>query len=650
MKFKIKKYASGGGFMASIYQPITTNSSGATRADIAAALLQGQFGDQPTQQGTSQSKGSTKSSQSTAGQLTEKDLFNKLGSINGLTSDVNAIIQKLQSDLSIRNAMDPLGLVNTNDLANKYLMGLQYINQAKQNKEVYNSAYSTANSKNSLGEAAITQNGQVIVKNSDGDLTSVSVSDYLNNRDKYQLQTNGNLLAERRDNSKYQFNNTLLDVVNNSTSIKEISNTINTLASKISTDANKIGGYTDGVSRGLEIVKAASEKYGINTVIHALGDAGANSQNKVTIFDENSRRQAKMAINAIYQMLPENQRTLLKLRSDGSEKGVYGLISYLVLSKAPGDQFQFDVDLQKDPNATTSKDGSGSSSKGSSSDSSAAVNFALGKGAEIKTQLNTGSPYAITVNARLGAIQDKQGNNLKQGDTWSAVTGSQLGTVLDWNNATFGGSHLSPLSGNHIIINSPEVYSVELPITKDRNGNIVPDLGMAKRMEQVENYIKRYNIQGKDQINAVYQKHQLPAKYGKNGATTPAYKRFAAIQATADEGSLRNPDAILSDAVSVANSQERDMYNEIVTKVLSGDKRDSKYSLSDGWFGIGKDELYRGTIYVPVRDDIVNAATSSGSPFKVALPDDATKVAQMQYHPAQLGYKAPEITLSQLKQ
>ncbi|WP_295723511.1 hypothetical protein [uncultured Leptotrichia sp.] len=41
MKFKIRKYAGGGGFMASIYQPVTTSNKGSSRVALAAALLGG---------------------------------------------------------------------------------------------------------------------------------------------------------------------------------------------------------------------------------------------------------------------------------------------------------------------------------------------------------------------------------------------------------------------------------------------------------------------------------------------------------------------------------------------------------------------------------------------------------------------------------
>jgi len=41
-----------------------------------------------------------------------------------------------------------------------------------------------------------------------------------------------------------------------------------------------------------------------------------------------------------------------------------------------------------------------------------------------------------------------------------------------------------------------------------------------------------------------------------------------------------------------------------------------KYSLSDGIFGIGRDELYKGTIFIPYDEDISFAALSSGEPFK----------------------------------
>jgi len=51
-----------------------------------------------------------------------------------------------------------------------------------------------------------------------------------------------------------------------------------------------------------------------------------------------------MAITAILQALPENQKTLLKVKSDGTDKGLLATISLLV-NKNNTNKFSFTPEL-----------------------------------------------------------------------------------------------------------------------------------------------------------------------------------------------------------------------------------------------------------------------------------------------------------------
>jgi len=67
-----------------------------------------------------------------------------------------------------------------------------------------------------------------------------------------------------------------------------------------------------------------------------------------------------MALTALLTMIPENQKALLKLKSNGTDEGVAELLSILV-NKNNKNKFTFTADLQKE------KDDSSSSSSSSSS-------------------------------------------------------------------------------------------------------------------------------------------------------------------------------------------------------------------------------------------------------------------------------------------
>ena len=87
-----------------------------------------------------------------------------------------------------------------------------------------------------------------------------------------------------------------------------------------------------------------------------------------------------------------------------------------------------------------------------------------------------------------------------------------------------------------------------------------------------------------------------------------------------DSKALRGGTPININEVSEANDEERELFIEEMKK--SGNK---DYDLSDGilWSSWGRDKLYKGTIFVPVREDIVAGYTSGGQPLDTDLPNNA---------------------------
>jgi len=77
--------------------------------------------------------------------------------------------------------------------------------------------------------------------------------------------------------------------------------------------------------------------------------------------------------------------------------------------------------------------------------------------------------------------------------------------------------------------------------------------------------------------------------------------------------------------ISEADDTERELFIEAMKK------ENKDYDLSDGflWSNWGRDKLYKGTIFVPVREDIVSGYISGGYPLDTDLPNDANKVAIM---------------------
>lgn len=625
MKFKIRKYAGGGGFMASIYQPVTTSNKGSSRVALAAALLGG------AGVGGGTSSGSSKSG-SNSGQLTEKDLYTKLGSIDGLQSDVSAVISKIQNDMSQQSLLDILGTGSSSSIANKYLENLNYLNQVKQNKDAFNKAYALANNKNSIAEAAVTSNGGVVVKDDSDKIKIVSPEEYLKNKKNYILQTNGNLLAERRENPQYKFNNSLLDIVNNSTSTKEISDTISYFTSSLGSSENTLSGYSvkdqKQIQGGLEILKAAADKYGEQTVMNALNFDGVY-KNKV--FTSDQLQQAKAAISAIYNMLPNNQKTLLKLNSNGTESGVIQQITQIVSSKTTN-KFNFDPDFQPNLNPDGTKKETGKSKNEDESNFYSNIIKERG-GTPITLQINKGSNAQMSITGtNYGNILGSDKNTIPETSLYNVMNSGLSGIVTNTNSITFGNQEINSGQWKDIMYDNSGGTSAHLP--KKADGSV--DLEILDEYEScvkaaqraTKNNPDRYDqVLGKYLMNNSKLMHLVDQRTGRENPKM--FQQYFIINAYAvdrDGSIIKNPNSKYFQKI-------KDPDDQLVKRIQKGLTDDDKkpYTIDvDNWYDFnGHDDIYQGTVYMPITYNNLQAITASkGSTKNGKLEDYKAQIMQ----------------------
>lgn len=626
MKFKIRKYAGGGGFMASIYQPVTTSNKSSSRVALAAALLGG------AGVGGGTSSGSSKSG-SNSGQLTEKDLYTKLGSIDGLQSDVSAVISKIQNDMSQQSLLDPLGTGSSSSIANKYLENLNYLNQVKQNKDAFNKSYALANSKNSIAEAAVTSNGGVVVKDASDKIKIVSPEEYLKNQKNYILQTNGNLLAERRENPQYKFNNNLLDIVNNSTSTKEISDTINAFTSSLGSSENTLSGYSvkdqKQIQGGLEILKAAADKYGEQTVMNALNFDGVY-KNKV--FTSDQLQQAKAAISAIYNMLPNNQKTLLKLKSNGTESGVIQQITQIVSSKTTN-KFNFDTDFQPDLNPDGTKKDTDKSKTGEEESNFYSNIIKERGGTPITLQINKGSNAQMSITGtNYGNILGSDKNTIPETSLYNVMNSGLSGIITNTNSITFGNQKINSGQWKDIMYDNSGGTSAHLP--KKADGSV--DLEILDEYEScvkaaqraTKNNPDRYDqVLGKYLMNNSKLMHLVDQRTGRENPKM--FQQYFIINAYAvdrDGSIIKNPNSKYFQKI-------KDPDDQLVKRIQKGLTDDAKnpYTIDvDNWYDFnGHDDIYQGTVYMPITYNNLQAITASkGSTKNGKLEDYKAQIMQ----------------------
>lgn len=577
---------------------------------------------------------SAKSSSSKGSDLTDKDLLELLGKLNGLPSDVELLTKELQN-FYINDKYNPVA--STSSIESRYLQIMKQMQKVNFNRKEYDNAYAKVSANGGINEYAIDNHGKIVCANADKtDFKLLSIEQVMSNSDYIPL-TNQELLQMRAYDKKLSFNSDILGVVQNGIGIESVTKLVNQAVTMLGSTTKQEEGYVRTDSKQLlsglqDYIKAASTSQSYNTSIDNLY--------KSNMLTKSQAEQAAMAIDYVWNTLPTNAKTLLRTKTQGGTiKEAKQLITELIMSKTSSTQ-DFNVDLEISKGKSTK----GKGSEGSSDVKADPVKaFILGKGFSQPIGINVGNSYTHNVNGRYGILTDKSGNALGANSTLEDVTGSAYAGVLDMNQATFGGAKLNTNQGRRILLDSADIIGMDLPIDKKarEKGTIRPDLHMLSRLEQAENDIRYGNITDPEQINAIYAKYDLPEKFKNENGTYNLdlvnYQRFARMSGVVEESAL--PEDIELDG-TVQEIDDENFRASIESVIQSKDK---DYSMSNGWWGT---EVYRGAIYVPVREDLIAASLGSGEYYELG---EATQVEEdwAQTQKVQ-GYKKPA-SLSTMK-
>ena len=135
----------------------------------------------------------------------------------------------------------------------------------------------------------------------------------------------------------------------------------------------------------------------------------------------------------------------------------------------------------------------------------------------------------------------------------------------------------------------------------------------------------------------------IPHKYDSTGKLNQTqWKRFAAFQVTTPDTALVNKNVIL-DMVGIASEEERNLYNNFIQNKTNN----KNFELSDTFLGIfgHRDELYKGTVFVPIKESIVASAISGGQNIYMNQATDL-ELREQGYDPSKVkSYKKSEYSL-----
>ena len=610
MKIRLNKYQTGGAFapFLSSYTPVVTNSQ---YPDPVLQYLATIGSPQAVQQAAS-TKSSSKSS-SGGDSIDMKDTISLLKDMRGLDNDVSQVTSQLIQSAKYES------LFGSGDPTVAYYKNLNLINKVIESKEEYKDAYEQAKSQNALSEAAISSDGKVVVKTNKGyNLVTPEQALKLQQTGKAIIQKNADLLNDRKHNPNMAFQNGVLNIVQNSISFDSISKVINAIAGNLGKSTIQQEGYT--TKQGNQIAAG----------IQALKEAGTGTMDgvyKVTFKNETQEAQAKMAVDAIYRNLNETQKAYLKLNSNGSVTGAYGLIKEIVMNRTSSNR-EILSDYQKNMNSDGSAKSSTTDSNGNpieKAELDPAMEFALGYGSKSNFAVRGKGQVAFNVNANSIAMLDGEGKPIST-TTLDGLGSGRLGGMLDLNHASMDGAMLSPGALSKVVVDGGRVYAADLPVIV-QDGVVKPNLQLLKKIEEI-NQTKLGNLKNipqdkltaaqKQQINQIYQRNGVAAKYDSSGNLTSQYRRFMLVNGTSSEKAFVGEPKFDIQAQE-ADDQSKENYVSNIKNLTKNDK----FKLDDGWFS--SEKVYQGTIFIPMNNNFVDYQTGSGIKYsnKQAMEIDA---------------------------
>lgn len=548
----------------------------------------------------------TKDSES--GKLTSKDLYTMLKEkLKGLPSDVGAAMHQLQQ-LEQLSAMD-FDDTFTQSIESKYLSTLQTMNQLSFSREQYDKALDTVKSNGGLDEAAIDQYGNVYM--TDGkNFKMMSPEDA--KKSGWRIVTNQDLLYMRANDPTLASNDNLLNIVNNGIGVSQVTKMIQDSIGNLGTNSNSETAYATSpqgqLIQGLnDFIKAAQET--------GQYDASVEDLYKAQIINKTQAQQAQQALAYIYQTLPTNAKSLLKLKTQGgTDKECVDLISQLVLSKTDTEK-SYTAELLGGPTKKSmTKDSTASSKDDSDLKTSLPLQIMQGMGESdiMPITIDRGDGVQMTVNGyRFSRITDNKGEAIVNTSLQNMLAKSGLQDIIkNTRSITFGDQKITEAQLANITYNNTGVVRANLPVNSD--GSV--KLDVLEDFNAAMNELKNLGKPTKQEIDNIRAKYHLDNYITEDGACNPETTApFMLTEGyTTEKNGIKDTDYVKH--IKNPTDQEIQLIKDSLT-TGTGDKAKSPDIDTFDWWNpldwFGTEDIYKATIYIPITNN-VNAAVRGG--------------------------------------
>lgn len=572
---------------------------------------------QPIQASTQQTPEKQKTESKSNNKL-DDELYKLLSSIDALPGDLN----KASSELSfLFKKINNDSQFNSGDIERDYLHIIQKINLLKFNKDTFEKAREQSIKSGSINEPVIDSMGRTMVV-SDNQFKWISPEEFAVNPEKYNLVTNAELLNYRAQGlGGLAFNDNVINTISNGISIsqvtKYIQDIIKDLGSSINEEQSYLGVKSGNLLQGLKDYKEAlqkSQKY----------DASVQDLYEVKLLTESQAEQAILALQYIYNTLPTNAKSLLKLKSNGEDSGAKMLIGTLINSSLKYKQ-EFSPKLVggKSSDKTSNK----SSDKTGDELSNPYLQLIREQGGISKTvvMVPDGTDIKLSTNGTWYAAIPKIDEETSVDNIFkSGLQGITLGT----NNVLFGDQLLTSQQLQDVMFDNEGAAVVTLPIIKDTSGNIRVNLGIIEDYNSAMDEMKKYKHLTKEEqqekLVELYKKYNLYELLDSTGKIDYSKThQFLMFGAYAKEDIISNKKSKFIKKVENPSQQ----LEEKMKLALSNKVREYDIDVKD-WDLFFYDDIYKANVFIPLTNNINAAVNAWGDKRKEAAVDKSEQQMQ----------------------
>ena len=530
-----------------------------------------------------------------------KELFKAIQG-QGLPVDVSQVYSEISGLLNRAKAFGEE--LSTDDIASMYLSSMQKINNLKYSKEVFDKAKTLATTNEALNEFAVTTGGKLVLqdlKSETGEIKLGTYKELIESNGRYNALTNDQLLNLRAysPNMALMKGDEMMQIVNNGVGMNKIAAQIKSMAASLGSSTEKI----EGISQ----VESNRVKAGLK--ILAGTDGTPDGYYQVTNNTKDSQANVKMALNYIYSMLPNNYKTILEVHSGGRGQE---LIANFLTSQT---DYVEEQTISPLTGKASDKDGKDSSEK---IKSNPLMQLIQGEGGVPRTWnlITKDSNVKISVDG----IEYSQLPKITEDMSLDKMLSeSGIAGILDSKQGiTFGDQKISPDQLKDIMYSNSGGMVVTLPC-KIVNGHKEVNLGVKKTYEEAiqeveskglsKNSPEYYKILGE-----VLKQKGLNSLLDSNGyPDRNKFGQFLVVEAyTTDK--IKNLDTSSQYIEKVKNPDAQ--LEERMIKALSTDSKKSDYNLDIDYWLYG-DDVYRGTVFIPLNNNLNAAINASGSQISV---------------------------------